>query len=141
MSCCNKNGKSSDAFVNFSVAGALALVYFIYPSEWTKILPILYMALNCGSDKYGTLIAYGLAVSSLGDIALEMDRTNPMYFMAGLIFFLIAHILYIKAFLKGCVEISVTPVLFSVTYYACILQKLIPLMLEKEPSKCNSSVY
>jgi len=40
-----------------------------------------------------------------------------------------------SAFLIGCVEVSVTPVLFSVSYYACILQKLVPLMLAKEPSK------
>lgn len=94
MGCSNK--KSCDICVNMTIAGVLAVVYFMYPSEWTKIIPILWMALNCGSDHYGSLIGYGLAVSSLGDIALEMNRSDPMYFMAGLVFFLIAHILYIQ---------------------------------------------
>jgi uncharacterized membrane protein YhhN len=96
MGCCNKSKTGCDITVNFMVTLALVMVYFTYPNEWTKIMPIMWLALNCGSDKYGSLIGYGLAISSLGDIALEMDRTDPKLFMAGLVFFLVAHILYIQ---------------------------------------------
>ena len=81
---------------NMYISAALALTYFAYPSQWTKILPILFNAYNCNDDSYGTTISYGLAFSALGDISLEISSTDPLYFMAGLVFFLIGHVFYIK---------------------------------------------
>lgn len=129
MSC--KSGKCTGCWNVFITAGLVG-VYFAFPSPYTKILAILYLVLNCGYDTYGQMIAYGLAISSLGDIALEVDRTNPMFFLAGLVFFLIAHLFYIRGFLLGCMEISLSPVLFSAAYYVAIMSKIIPDIVEKD---------
>lgn len=80
----------------FATSIALASIYFAFPTLWTKVLAILYNAVNCGDDPYGSLIAYGLAFSSLGDISLEISKSDKFYFMCGLIFFLIGHLFYIK---------------------------------------------
>ena len=80
----------------FAISIALTSVYFAFPTCYTKVLAILYNAINCGDDPYGSLIAYGLAFSSLGDISLEISKSDKFYFMCGLIFFLIGHLFYIR---------------------------------------------
>ena len=87
---------SGCSLCNFALSAILSVAYFVYPRQWTKILPILFNASLCHSDKYGSAIAYGLAFSSLGDIALEMETSKDMYFLVGLVFFLIGHLFYVK---------------------------------------------
>jgi hypothetical protein len=48
--------------------------------------------------KFQHHVIAGLLISSVGDALLEVDTENPLYFIGGLLFFLIAHICYIKAF-------------------------------------------
>ena len=75
----------------------------------TKCLPIWLLSYRCISlpdtvvpDK---TIGWGLAVSSLGDAALFIETMDGMephfkegFFLAGLLAFFIAHVLYAKAF-------------------------------------------
>lgn len=55
---------------------------------------------NRGNTFY-RLMQFGLFLSWLGDIALMLDRGNPNYFIAGLSFFLIAHLGYSVAFYRS----------------------------------------
>ena len=88
--------KNTSSAGTFAISAVLSMLYFVYPRQWTKILPILYAASKCHNDKYGSAIAYGLAFSSLGDISLEMETSKELYFMVGLVFFLIGHLFYLK---------------------------------------------
>lgn len=118
---------------NFATSAALAVVYFLFPSQWTKILPVLFNAVHVDHDAYGTLIGYGLAFSALGDIALEISSTDAMYFMAGLAAFLVAHLFYIKAFWVGCMDFHFSAVAFNLAYYVAIMNKLLPHIVQNEP--------
>jgi uncharacterized membrane protein YhhN len=73
-----------------------------------KCIPIWLMALAClfapHASTYATYIGAGLAISSIGDFALEING-SPLasfvkadLFLVGLVSFLIAHVLYIAAF-------------------------------------------
>lgn len=66
-------------------------------------LLIVMLAKTVSDRKSGfyRLMQFGLLLSWLGDIALMLDRDNPTYFIAGLSFFLIAHIGYSLAFYKS----------------------------------------
>lgn len=62
----------------------------------------------------GRLLGLGLLLSSVGDVALTVNR--PVGFMVGLGFFLLAHLVYLACFLRhGCLLPSRIP------YFAVIL--------------------
>ena len=74
-----------------------------YPLSYViKALPIVGLAIlvfrNVPRHR-GTLIGMGLMFSALGDIILELDRTN--YFVFGLAAFLVGHLFYIPAFFRN----------------------------------------
>jgi uncharacterized membrane protein YhhN len=65
-------------------------------------MPVLMVMLHqCVKDRkhnFYRLMQFGLLLSWFGDIALMLDRDNPLLFIAGLSFFLIAHLGYAAAF-------------------------------------------
>jgi uncharacterized membrane protein YhhN len=90
-----------------TLVGAAAVVCFfiglILDHFWlrmvTKPLPVICLALwvyRGQRGRYNTLISGGLLLSALGDILLEWGEST---FLAGVIAFLFAHILYTGAFL------------------------------------------
>jgi len=67
------------------------------------LIAILFVWFMASSVKFSPLryrIAAALFFSWLGDVFLLMEEKNPAWFMAGLVSFLLAHILYILFFLK-----------------------------------------
>jgi uncharacterized membrane protein YhhN len=90
----------------FLASGALSLAYFVSPSLYTK--PLAIWALSAiaytAKSKYGFSIATGLLFSSAGDILLRLDDTthpDQGLFIFGLLAFLVAHLLYIRAFIQS----------------------------------------
>ncbi len=78
--------------------------HFYYPSLTTKCLPIWLLAVRTFVIAPDRTISYGLAVSSIGDACLYLHDGHDgdlkeAYFLVGLLCFLLAHILYTKAFL------------------------------------------
>ncbi len=65
-------------------------------------MPVLIAAVLLLSSPSGLrpVIICGLFFSFLGDVFLLFDHENSLFFMAGLICFLITHILYISYFIK-----------------------------------------
>lgn len=66
-----------------------------------KVVPVLSLALLMFievPEVRGRLIGMGLIFSGLGDILLELDRSN--YFVYGLAAFLVAHLFYVSAFFR-----------------------------------------
>ena len=59
----------------------------------------LALVLGALSTTYGTIVLVALGLSALGDVALASDR--PAAFMAGLGFFLLAHIAFSAAFAQA----------------------------------------
>lgn len=59
----------------------------------------LALVLGALSTTYGTIVLVALVLSALGDVALASDR--PAAFMAGLGFFLMAHIAFSAAFAQA----------------------------------------
>jgi uncharacterized membrane protein YhhN len=66
------------------------------------LMPVLIATVFLLSSPSGLrpLIITGLFFSFLGDVFLLFDHKNPLFFMAGLVCFLLTHILYISYFLK-----------------------------------------
>ena len=103
----------------------------------TKCLPIWLLSYRCISlpdtvvpDK---TIGWGLAVSSLGDAALFIETMDGMephfkegFFLAGLLAFFIAHVLYAKAFLTHCDRHRKELVLPLLGYYTLMMQTILP---------------
>ncbi len=97
--------------VLFIAVAAMSVAFIVVqqamPRRWgyaTKPLPILLLLAGlfaCGTPRDGTmraLVAAGLAASLAGDLFLvDADRG----FLAGLASFLVAHLLYVAAFLGG----------------------------------------
>lgn len=118
----------------FLVGALLSLVYFMNSSVYTKPWPIWCL---CGisvfsGSTYGKKIGAGLFFSSIGDILLELDNAGPEVglFIPGLLSFLVAHIIYIWAFLGSKLDYKhasaiAVPV---AAYYFTINTVLIPKM-------------
>lgn len=73
----------SDGNILFMTALVLSMVYFAFPSPTTKILSIWFLALYPmipGSRAKFNLVSYGLLLSSVGDIFLELG-TEGLYFI------------------------------------------------------------
>ena len=74
-----------------------AINYFLKP----LLIPILitYTATRSNFSGKGTLIK-ALVMSTLGDVLLLFSDIHQLFFISGLISFLIAHVIYIRLFLK-----------------------------------------
>jgi uncharacterized membrane protein YhhN len=93
---------------------------------------------NCG-EKLWRLVAVGLLASWLGDLFL-LNGADPSFFIAGLLSFLIAHILYILYYRSYKPSLDQTwfwkhPVIsfwvagYGIAYYAFLLEKLGPMVI------------
>lgn len=94
-----------NAYLLFGAAYCLAVLFSPDTLAWyTKplLMPILFGAvrLHSGMSNQKLLLA-ALFFSWLGDIALMFLHVDPNFFIAGLLAFLIAHILYIVLFGKS----------------------------------------
>jgi uncharacterized membrane protein YhhN len=118
----------------FLVSSILCSAYFISPSVRNKPLPIWAIGILAMTEKnkYAYSVALGMLFSSIGDIMLELDNLNPSKekFIFGLLSFLVAHVLYIGAFMLSNLSFSQAPwVLMLVgAYYFGIMYVLLPNM-------------
>ena len=119
------------------VSFLLSLIYFYKPGPFTKIFPIIALIIFVASERkergeYINTIKrrfmYALSLSGLGDIFLEMDEDNTVYFMLGLISFLVSHVLYIRAFYFPEIMMCIPPVwkLALIVYYIFMMVYLLP---------------
>lgn len=84
----------------------LLILYFGYevlhlivkPMFMPVLMFMLFVSVKDRKNSFYRLMQFGLLLSWFGDIALMLDRDNPLYFIAGLSFFLIAHVGYTAAF-------------------------------------------
>jgi uncharacterized membrane protein YhhN len=63
------------------------------------LMILLYQNLNPSGSRLNRLMFAGLIFSWAGDVILECSRVNAGLFVAGLLFFLLAHIMYLIVFL------------------------------------------
>lgn len=111
----------------------------------TKAVPIwlLSLAVFRGHGLAGQAprwIGAGLAVSSVGDIALDLlenasgyDMPEDLFFVLGLLSFLVAHVLYISGLRSGARPIPFAPkVLGGLGLYSLVL--LVTLLPQVEPA-------
>lgn len=70
----------------------------VKPMFMPVLMLMLYTSVKNRKDSFYRLMQFGLLLSWFGDIALMLDRDNPLYFIAGLSFFLLAHVGYTAAF-------------------------------------------
>jgi len=73
----------------------------VKPMFMPMLIVMLAKTVTDRKSAFYRLMQFGLLLSWLGDIALMLDRDNPNLFIAGLSFFLIAHIGYSLAFYKS----------------------------------------
>jgi alkenylglycerophosphocholine hydrolase len=89
-------------FFSFSLIFIASLNFRPYPGDFIiKAVPVLSLALLAFlkiPGIRGKLLGSGFLFSDLGDILLELNRTD--YFVFGLAAFLIAHIFYIALFMR-----------------------------------------
>jgi len=104
--------------------GPAILIYIFKPLTMIFIISIAALAKRAPSNKYKYAIIAGLLFSMLGDIFLML----PMdLFIAGLVSFLIAHLIYIYAFRSGRPwRIKFMPVLLFAIYGVIIYVILLP---------------
>jgi alkenylglycerophosphocholine/alkenylglycerophosphoethanolamine hydrolase len=117
----------------FLASAALSTAYFVAPSIFAKPLPIWALSLTAwkGGDDFSQHIAIGLLFSSAGDMLLELDHDYPgKYFIFGLLSFLVAHLLYIKAFWSSKLSYKLAGVVLVpvLVYYVSIMYVLVPSM-------------
>ena len=96
-----------------------------------KALPILAMILLVneiqGPSKqsiYPQYIEYGLVFSAIGDICLELEPWNEDLFICGLASFLIAHWLYVVAFVEDFHSRNVFAAIVSLIYAGAFVRLL-----------------
>ncbi|EKT3957061.1 lysoplasmalogenase [Flavobacterium psychrophilum] len=96
-----------NSFIYFIVISTIYLLLFIFNQDniaWyfkPFLLPFLILA-TYKSDAFETKkwLLYALTFSWIGDIILLFASKNELYFILGLVSFLIAHILFIVLFIK-----------------------------------------
>lgn len=104
-------------------AGRRGLVWFFKPAATVAIIAVAWLRPGAGSPAvYKTFLLAGLAASLVGDVFLiEIDK----YFRPGLAAFLVAQILYIRAFLAVTPPrvdfLSVLPLLLAGLFMMAIL--------------------
>ena len=111
-------------FFCFSFIFIASINFRPYPGDFIiKAIPVLSLALLAFTaipGIRGKLLGTGLLFSDLGDILLELDRSN--YFIFGLAAFLIAHIFYIMVFIrKPRFAISRAIIVFIMILYGIVL--------------------
>jgi uncharacterized membrane protein YhhN len=119
------------AVIAFSL---LTCLYFFRPSPLLKIFPIIALIGFLNSDTEckevrsaaKINVRFALIASAVGDVLLEIDESHPLYFLGGLLSFLFAHILYIRAFYTDIAQISVFMKLLLVSYYSAMMWILLP---------------
>ncbi len=80
--------------------GLLAYTYYTKPAIVLSLLLYFISQSKSLPKSIRLLIILALLCSLIGDVALLFESLDPMYFIIGLAAFLIAHIMYILAFLK-----------------------------------------
>ncbi len=156
---------------------------------WSKCLPIWLLAIasylssrqsslsakQCESNlplkerhllnaKYQLSICFGLLFSSVGDALLEVVTEDPLFFLGGLAFFLIAHICYIVAFWKTPITIGLHVPVAILTFligflalvltevkdkgmiapiiaYGCVISTMVFMAANRVVSKSASNAY
>lgn len=88
--------------IAFLVGRSLDLYSLRMLSKGVPMVVLCAVVLRRSPDRYSRWIAAGLVASLAGDLLLEL---SPATFAAGLVAFLSAHILYIKAFLSRSREL------------------------------------
>jgi uncharacterized membrane protein YhhN len=100
----------------------------LYVAKPAASVGFLLAALGSGSldDAYGGLILAGLVLSLIGDVALMLRGRAP--FLAGLVSFLLAHVVYAAAFLVAGVSPTWTVVAGAGAFVAAwvVLRWLLP---------------
>ncbi len=93
--------------------------------------------LQSGGGTYGRWILTGFVFSLMGDVALMMQGAGPtapkILFLAGLSFFLVAHLCYIAAFSQGDVALKplrlVPFAIFAITMVYLLTPNLGPMLV------------
>lgn len=122
----------------------LSGLYFFQPSPLLKIFPIIALVMFLNSDtecKFSNTVLksgvrFALIASAVGDVLLEIEDNiigkgiNPegdsLYFLGGLGSFLVAHILYIRAFFSDISKISIFVKILLVAFYGAMMYTLLP---------------
>lgn len=121
----------------FAGGSILGAIYFIVPNIVTKPIPILFLSLLCYfqylndvNKKYCKWVSIGLLFGSFGDICLELHNKDVNFFIFGLVFFLIGHLFYVKAFYDcGIIfrKEAVIPCVLSLSiFYITLMYFLLP---------------
>lgn len=136
----------------YAVAIICALLYFVFPSVYTKPIAIWIWAghLFIGSasrshpgDDHSSksrqrvsrslsrrTIAWGLLLSSLGDIILEVfddgGKQQKHLFIGGLAAFLLAHLMYIKALWAATIKINIALIVPMSVLFLGLMSIIIP---------------
>ena len=119
-------------FFCFAITFIATLNFRPYPGDFIiKAIPVLSLALLAFlkiPGMRGKLLGIGFLFSDMGDILLELNRTE--YFVFGLGAFLIAHIFYITVFIRRPVfNRQKSAIVLAIIIYGLILSKiLIPLL-------------
>lgn len=87
------------------VAGILLKIPLLHQSFKMLLMPILACYLWSGIGEKATSASFMLSMLAIigsyaGDIFLMMPNTNPLFFIAGLVSFLVAHLCYTKLFTR-----------------------------------------
>lgn len=116
------------------VIGTAHLVAYYAPRKalagTLKALPILLLAWTVAASPdvvtpgYGRLVAFGLIASAIGDLCL----VSPRGFVPGLSSFLVAHVLYLLAFLPAGEGIAWPALLGLGLFVPFYLRRLVPLV-------------
>ena len=68
---------------------------------------LAYLVINNGQKgKAASYAIAGLVFSLLGDVLLIFEQMNPLFFMGGLISFLVAHLLYILYYIRSAANVA-----------------------------------
>ncbi|MEE9466409.1 MAG: lysoplasmalogenase [Candidatus Neomarinimicrobiota bacterium] len=79
--------------------GPLALVYVTKPLTMVCIVTVALLGIRIvGGSRYGWLVVVALALSMAGDVLLMLP---PDRFVQGLVVFLLAHLVYVAAFVES----------------------------------------
>ena len=102
--------KNTYLSILYFLIGILAIILleqpYFYPGFIAKVLiiPVLGILfvwnLNPFSSRLHLFLLAGLLFSWAGDITLEFTKTNEVYFIIGLVCFLLAHLMYMAVFFK-----------------------------------------
>jgi uncharacterized membrane protein YhhN len=112
---------SAVATVVCEEAGWRRGVYLFKPL--TTVLILAFASLGGSDPAYSRLICTGLVFSLVGDVFLMLPKDR---FVAGLVSFLVAHLLYIAAFSLGGIGFAWAPAIVYALYAAVLLRILLP---------------